>query len=146
MASSSAINTLIELATNECEKAAQELGKSIHFADEHGKKLTLLLQYREDYAARFQVNQAEGLTITGYRNFQLFLDKLDQAITGQEQAVSDSKKRVEDSKRAWQAAEHKRMSFETLAERKRKEAKLKETRRDQKQTDEYAARQSQNKR
>jgi flagellar protein FliJ len=146
MATSSAINTLIELATNECDKAAQELGKSIRIADETGGKLALLLQYRDDYAARFQTNQAEGLTITGYRNFQLFLDKLDQAIIGQQQIVRESQKRVEECQRAWQAAEHKRMSFDTLAERKRKEAQREETRRDQKQMDEYATRQSQNKR
>jgi flagellar protein FliJ len=146
MATSSAIHTLIDLTTKECEKAAQDLGKSIRFGDETEKKLTLLLQYREDYAARFQVNQAEGLSITGYRNFQLFLDKLDQAIMGQQQVVRDAKRRIEISQRAWQAAEHKRMSYETLAERKRKEVQLKETRRDQKQTDEFATRQVHHKR
>lgn len=146
MASSSAINTLIELATNECDKAAQALGTAIRVADETQKKLDLLLHYRDDYAARLQTNQAEGLTITGYRNFQLFLDKLDQAIIGQQQIVQDTQKQVEASQRAWQAAEHKKMSFDTLAERKRKEAQLKESRRDQKQMDEFATRQSQHKR
>ena len=146
MATSSAINTLIELATNECDKAAQELGTAIRIANETEKKLDLLLHYRDDYASRLQVNQAEGLTITGYRNFQLFLDKLDQAIIGQQKIVLENRKRVEESQRAWQAAEHKKMSFDTLAERKRKEAQLKETRREQKQMDEFATRQSQYKR
>ena len=146
MATSSAINTLIELATNECDKAAQELGKSIRIADETEKKLALLLHYRDDYAARFQENQAAGLTIDGYRNFQLFLDKLDQAIVGQQQVVRETQKRVQDSQRAWQVAEHKRMSFDTLAERKRKEALGKEARREQKQMDEFATRKSHTKR
>ncbi len=146
MATSSAIEMLIELATKNCEMAAQELGKSIRSAEETDKKLSLLLQYREDYTARFQAEQAEGLSIAGYRNFQLFLDKLEQAIAGQQQIVRESKKRIEENQRAWQAAEHKKASYDTLAERKRKEAQRKETRRDQKQTDEYVTRQSHDKR
>ncbi|RJX34170.1 MAG: flagella biosynthesis chaperone FliJ [Oxalobacter sp.] len=145
MASSSAINMLIELATRECDKAAQELGKSIRFADETEKKLTMLLQYRDEYRVRFEVNQAEGLSIEDYRNYQIFLEKLEQAISGQLQIVTDSKKRVEKCQKLWQSAEHKKMSYDTLAERKQKEAQRKESRRDQKETDEFAARASQNK-
>jgi flagellar protein FliJ len=146
MASSSAITMLIELATKECEKAAQELGKSVRFADETEKKLTLLLQYRDDYAERLQANQSQGLSIEGYRNFQLFLEKLEQAIAGQQEIVQESQRRKEENQRAWQAAEHKRLSFDTLAERKRKEDLRKEIKRDQKQTDEFVTRQSHNKR
>lgn len=59
------------------------------------KKLTLLLQYRDDYTARLQDNQAQGLSIEGYRNFQVFLDKLEQAIAGQQQIVQESNRRKE---------------------------------------------------
>jgi len=146
MATSSAINTLIELATSECDKAAQALGTAIRIADETQKKLDLLLHYRDDYASRFQANQAKGLTITGYRNFQIFLEKLDQAIVGQQQVVGEAQQRVAENQHTWQVAEHKRMSFGTLAERKRKEEQRKESRREQKQMDEFAARKSLNKR
>ncbi len=136
---------LIELATKECDKAAQELGKSIRIAEETDKKLALLVQYRDEYSARLQMNQAEGLSIEGYRNFQIFLEKLEQAITGQRQIVLESKRRVEGCQKAWQAAEHKKMSYDTLADRKQKEAQRKESRREQKETDEFAARAVQNK-
>lgn len=146
MANSSALKTLIEMATKECDNAAQNLGKAIRLAEETEKKLSLLLQYREDYSSRFQAEQAEGLTIAGYRNFQLFMEKLDQAINGQQMVVLESKKRVEEHQRAWQAAEQKRVSYDTLVERQRKEEQRKESRREQKQNDEIAARQVQNKR
>lgn len=145
MASSSAISTLIELATKECDKAAQELGKSIRIADETKKKLAMLLQYRDDYRMRLQATQSEGLSIEGYRNYQLFLERLEEAIAGQQKIVQESQKRVEVCQKAWQAAEHKRLSYDTLAVRKQKEAQRKEARREQKQTDEYAARVSKNK-
>lgn len=145
MASTSTINMLIDLATKECDKAAQELGKSLRAAEETEKKLAILLQYRDEYNSRFQINQAEGLTIQDYRNFQFFLEKLDQAISGQQQIVLESKRRVEGSQKAWQSAEHKKMSYDTLAERKQKIVQRKEARRDQKETDEFAARISQSK-
>ena len=145
MASTSAIDMLIELATKECDKAAQELGKSIRVADETEKKLALLIQYRDEYRMRLEINQAEGLTIEGYRNYQIFMDKLEQAIAGQQQIVLESRKRVEGCQKLWQTAEHKKMSYDTLAERKQKEAQRKASRREQKETDEFAARVAQNK-
>lgn len=141
MAITSAIDTLIELATTETDEAAQRLGRAIRAGDENEKKLTLLLQYRDDYAARFQASMAAGLTPMGYRNFQLFMEKLDQAISGQEQVVREAHRRIGEDRSAWQASERKRMSYDTLANRALKEAQRKESKRDQKQTDEHAARQ-----
>ncbi|MEA5097558.1 MAG: flagellar export protein FliJ, partial [Burkholderiaceae bacterium] len=106
----------------------------------------LLLQYRDDYSMRFQASQAEGLTMMGYRNFQLFLDKLDQAIDGQQHIVRESKNRIEENRRAWQTAEKKRVSYDTLATRERKQAQHKEIRREQKQMDEFSSRKTHPKR
>lgn len=146
MSTSSALSTLIELATKECDQAAQNLGHSIRIAEESEKKLALLLQYRDDYAMRFQTSQAKGLTMAGYRNFQLFLDKLNQAIDGQQHIVLESKKRIEENQLVWQTAEKKRVSYDTLATRERKQVQRKEIRREQKQMDEFSNRQAHQKR
>jgi flagellar protein FliJ len=140
MAIPSALDTLIELATKATDDAAKRLGRAIRGTEDAEQKLALLLQYRDDYAARFQVNMMSGVTASGYRNFQLFLNKLEDAIKGQQRIVLDAQKRVSNEKNAWQQSERKRMSYDTLATRAEKEQQLKETRRDQKQTDEFAAR------
>ena len=145
MAKTSALDTLIELATNETDAAARKLGNAIRACDDTEKKLDMLLQYRDDYAARFQSKLASGLTAAGYRNFQLFMDKLDAAIDGQQQIVEEAKKRVGHQKNAWQASERKRVSYDTLATRAHQAEERKENKRDQKQTDEFAARQAQHK-
>ena len=142
MAIPSALDTLIELATTETDEAAKRLGNAIRAHEDTEQKLALLLQYRDDYAMRFQSNLAAGLTAAGYRNFQLFIDKLDTAISGQQQVVLDTQKRVDRERAAWQAGERKRMSYGTLATRAQKEEQQRENRRDQKQTDEFAARQA----
>lgn len=136
----SAINTLIELAVTETDEAAKRLGHAIRAGEDAEKKLALLLQYREDYAARCQSSLEVGLSASGYRNFQVFLEKLDNAVTGQQQVVQAAQQRIAQERGAWQAGERKRMSYGTLANRAEKEALRKENKRDQKMTDEQAAR------
>jgi len=140
MVTSSAIHTLIELATQETDEAAKRLGRAVRAAEESQQKLALLQQYREDYAARFQANLAAGLSASGYRNFQVFIDKLDSAIASQQHVVHEAERRVALERGAWQASERKRMSYDTLATRAQKEMQKQENRRDQKQSDEHAAR------
>lgn len=141
MANRSALDTLIELATTETEDAAKRLGLAVKAAAETQAKLTLLQDYRAEYAARFQSSMATGLTAMGYRNFQLFMDKLDIAVASQQHVVTEAGKRVEERRLAWQAGERKRMSYSTLAKRARQEEQERQAKRDQKAMDEHAARQ-----
>lgn len=140
MAQLSALDTLIELATQQSDEAAKRLGKAVKAGDDAQQKLQLLMQYRDDYAARLRSSAATGLTASGYRNFQMFLDKLDDAIASQQRVVQDSQRRVSNERTAWQSSERKRLSYDTLATRAMSAQLLKQARREQKQTDEFAAR------
>ncbi|MDF3035248.1 MAG: fliJ [Paucimonas sp.] len=142
MANRSALDTLIELASSESDEAAKRLGQAIRAAQDTEERLALLMQYRDDYAARFQASLTAGLTAAGYRNFQNFMDKLDTAISGQQQIVRDAQRQMGEQRTAWQASERKRMSYDVLATRMEKDEQRRETKRDQKQTDEVAARQA----
>ena len=146
MASNSALETLIELATTQSDEAAKRLGQAIKACEDTEQKLALLLQYRDEYSARFQAGMARGISATGYRNFQLFIEKLDTGITGQQQIVLEAKQRMNDERSAWQASERKRMSYDTLAARAEKVQLQKENKRDQKLMDEHANRQASYKR
>lgn len=142
MSKISALDTLIDLATTATDEAAKRLGLAIRAGDEAQNKLTMLLQYREDYAARFQSNLSAGMSPADYRNFQLFMQKLDTAITGQEQIVANAQRRIAQEQAAWRESERKRISFGTLAMRAEKEVLRKEDKRLQKAMDEHAARQA----
>lgn len=146
MTTPSAIDTLIELAVRQTDEAAKRLGHAIRSGDEVEQKMALLLQYRADYATRFQESLAIGLSASGYRNFQLFIDKLDAAISSQQLVVLDARRRIEEERASWQSSERKRMSYGTLASRAAKEEQRKEAKRDQKAMDEHAARTNQYKR
>ena len=140
MADISALNTLIELATTEVDDAAVRLGRAVRAVEEAKQKLTLLAGYQDDYANRFQNTMTNGFTPMAYRNFQGFMDKLDQAINGQQLVVRDAEYRVEQERGNWRESERKRISFDALATRANTAADQKIARREQKQTDEQAAR------
>lgn len=140
MADISALNTLIELATTEVDDAAVRLGRAVRAVEEARQKLGLLDGYRDDYAQRFQNTMANGFTPMAYRNFQGFMDKLDQAIDGQQKLVRDAEWRVEQERSAWRESERKRISYDALATRAKTASDQKIAKREQKQTDEQAAR------
>ena len=142
MATSSSLDTLIELATKESETATKHLGVCIRWGNEAQQKLDMLTQYRDDYAKRFEQNLAGGLTATAYRNFQTFIEKIDSALSGQQEVVRLAQIRIDEAKAAWQACERKRMSYDTLATRAKNEALAIANKRDQKQSDEQASRMS----
>ncbi|HEY0847060.1 MAG TPA: flagellar export protein FliJ [Noviherbaspirillum sp.] len=146
MATHSALDTLIELATNQTDEAAKRLGRAIRACEDTEQKLAMLIQYREEYEARFKAGMASGLTMAGYRNFQLFLEKLDTAIEGQEKIVQDAKLRIATERSSWQSCERKRMSYDTLATRAEQVKQRMENKRDQKLMDEFATRQANYKR
>ena len=142
----SALETLIELAMSATDEAAKRLGNAIRATEKAEKKLALLQQYRDDYAARFQAKMTQGVSPMGYRNFQAFIEKLDAAIMGQQQLVREAEGGVVAEKGVWQASERKRMSYDALANRAMKEEQHRENKKDQKLNDEHAARQGQYKR
>jgi flagellar FliJ protein len=146
MATPSALNTLIDLANKETDEAAKLLGAALRAGEEADQKLDLLVQYRDDYAARCQSSLTAGISTTHLNNFQVFMHKLEQAIAGQQKVVSDARQRIAQARAAWQACEQKKMSFVTLADRASRDDARRELWRDQKQNDEYAARRTLHKR
>lgn len=145
-ASPSALETLIDLANKETDAAAKQLGATLRIGEEADQKLALLTQYRDDYAARCQANLSTGISTTHFNNFQVFMQKLDQAIAGQQKVVADAGLQIAKARAVWQACEQKKMSFVTLAGRASKESARRELWRDQKQNDEHAARNTLHKR
>ena len=140
MINPSTLETLIGLAAKEVEKAAVVLGHTMRACAETEQRLALLIQYREDYVERFQQNRKAGLSVLDYRNYLNFIDKLDEAITAQQQIVTQAKERVEEARAVWQECEKKKSSYETLQERERIRQIKKENRREQKEADEFNSR------
>jgi flagellar FliJ protein len=140
MATLTAINTLTELVTRQSEDAAIRLGHANKAKEEANQKLSLLEDYRATYAEQLQNRMARGLTVNDFANFQKFLASLDLAITQQKQVLQNTDQLVEKQRNEWQQHERKRLSFNTLSKRAEIKLQKQENKREQKQTDEHAAR------
>ncbi len=140
MASLSALTTLVDLAARDAEDAAKKLGACVRQREEASQKLDLLTQYRDDYAKRCQADMASGIGAAQFNNFQVFMGKLDQAISGQRQVVDDFARRADQARARWMACEQKKLSYSTLGERAAQQLLQRENKRDQKANDEFASR------
>jgi flagellar protein FliJ len=137
MPRTSALNTLIELARTRTDDAAKRLGNLNMQSMDLQEKLALLLQYRDEYRARFAVSMQRGLKASDWRNYQEFLDRLDAAIAEQREVLALMNQRLKAGQSAWQAARRTLTSYDTLAQRQVRNELTRAARSEQKQTDEH---------
>jgi flagellar FliJ protein len=142
MASQSQLQVLIDLAQRETDAAAKRLGETIRAVQDAEQKQTMLQGYRDDYQQRFLQTQAGGISPMQYRNFEAFLQKLDNAIKGQGEVVRHAQNRIETARQHWQQCERKRLSYQTLMKRAEQDRLQLAAKRDQKAMDEHATRQA----
>jgi flagellar protein FliJ len=134
------IRTLIGLAQDDVDAAAQRLGRVQRERGEVEAQLNALIQYRDEYHARFTTTAQSGMPAGNMRNFQAFIDTLDAAIEQQRKLLVAATARVEAAKPEWQRQKQKLGSYEVL-EARGVAAEAKQTaRREQRDTDEHAAR------
>jgi len=134
------IKTLIGLAQDDVDAAAQRLGRAQRERNDVAAQLDALVQYRDEYHARFTESAKSGMPAGNMRNFQAFIDTLDAAIEQQRNLLAAANARVEAAKPDWQRQKQKLGSYEVLQARgEAADAKI-AARRDQRDADEYAAR------
>jgi flagellar FliJ protein len=105
-----------------------------------GQKLELLLQYRQDYYDQLHQLMNKGLPTAQWRNFQAFLGTLDGAIEQQRAIVAQAESRLDHGRSDWQHHKRRLNSFDALAERMRRQELVVGARREQRDSDERAAR------
>jgi len=140
MKRSPVIDVLIRMADESRDAAAGTLGAAVGAAQTAEQKLQVLQQYRDEYAQRFQSGVSQGLTASGFCNFRAFIDKIDAAIDGQRHLLQKASGDIEVARDAWRDAAQRQKSYTTLATRDRKQEQARESRLEQKQSDEHAAR------
>ncbi|CAG1005109.1 Flagellar FliJ protein [Methylophilaceae bacterium] len=136
------MHTLVDLAAKECKRAAEKLSEANQLLKDGQKNLTMLMDYRRDYTQQLSQHLQAGVFTESYQNFQGFLQKLDQAISGQEKVVESCKQKVEVQLKHWQACERKKLSYGVIINHAEARAHLVQLKKDQKLMDEHALRQS----
>lgn len=138
--SGNVLKMLNEIAEKEVELATEALARAMKMADEAQKKHDMLIEYRKGYLDNMNKSLATGMGAEAYQNFQNFLKKLDQAITGQQEVVEFTQQQVKVHRELWQESQKKKLSYDVLIERSDKRASKVEQKKDQKMMDEFATR------
>lgn len=133
------LQPLLDQANTRMDEAARKLGELIASERAVEEKLELLVAYRKEYHARFVEAARNGIGPDAWRNFSAFLAKLDDAIAQQQKVVSDSKQRTEQGQQAWVDERNRVKAFDTLSHRHHHQQAQREAKREQKLTDEHAA-------
>ncbi|MDP1652701.1 MAG: flagellar export protein FliJ [Rhodocyclaceae bacterium] len=134
------LQSLLDLSSLRLDEATRLLGKLVAGEQEAGKQLDLLVQYRDEYQQRFLAAAGEGIGPDGWRNYQHFLGRLDQAIDQARSMVDASKQRTVAGQKNWLDHRGKAKAFDTLAHRHQARVDYAEARNEQKESDELTAR------
>lgn len=140
MPQTTALDSLIEFARGQRDDALSRFAASITQTRAAKERLSLLLGYRDDYAARLAAMARGGLTVGQLRNFRLFLDKLDLAIRQQQQAASSHTEHSAGQRANWTHSETRLLGYSSLLDRRRASDRLRLRRDEQRGTDEHASR------
>jgi flagellar protein FliJ len=140
MKKSQRLKTIVDLkATQEQESleavgAAQRKMLAMQAQVEHLKK------YRQDYQNKFHQMGCAGANVGQLLEFRSFMDKLDQAIAGQEQALDQSKTELAMKRKVWEGMHHRTKSLKKIHQTAIKAELKQESKSEQLEQDERASR------
>lgn len=134
------LQTVLELMQSRTDQAAIELGLRITSERDAKAQLRLLENYRHEYAERFRGAAQDGMTPLQWQNYQEFMSKLDAAIGQQSAIVAGTEAETAAGQTKWLNQKNRQRALDTLAVRHFDRERISEGRREQKTTDEIAAR------
>jgi flagellar FliJ protein len=139
MASTSSLNILIDLAKDGAAEAGKQLQLLTTERSKAESQLSMLHDYRLDYAQRLQKATETGLSASNYHNFRQFIATLDEAISQQNNIVAQMDVRIEKGRQQWYAEKRRLSSFETLQSRQSRQQLARANRSEQLASDELSA-------
>lgn len=137
------MQTLLLLLEREEAERDQALRRLQHAEDEARRaqsQAEMLLAYREEYRQRWSAQFARGGSMTVVQCYQGFMARLEQAIAQQQRQVGAAQQHAEQCRAALAAQQVRVSSVRKLLERRERDLQQRAARREQKTTDETAAR------
>ena len=134
------LQPLVQLAQQKNDAATRKFGQLNQQQQAAQTKLDTLLQYRKDYQVRFQEAVQNGMNQADLRNFQNFIQRLDEAIAQQRNTNEQALNSVQMGRDNLRDTQRKMKSFETLEQRHLESEKKLAAKSEQRQQDEHTGR------
>jgi len=119
---------------------AKDLGAAQKVLGEAEARLQDLKQYHADYAGSFQQRAKVGQSAMALRDFQVFLERLQEAIRQQEHVVAQAREGLAGSTGRWQGAAQRVKAIDTVVDKWQQDERRSAGRLEQKDADERAQR------
>lgn len=132
------LQSLVDLAQERSDAAAQTLAKLKRVWQEAENKRAQLESYLQEYRNRLQQQTESGLTAMQWQDYQAFMAKLELAIKAQSAEIDRCQRAWEAGQIDWQACERELKAYLTLRERHEAAERKREDKQEQKLQDEYA--------
>ncbi len=133
-----AMEFLLEQAKEREDQAVLALNKARTELDDYYRQIEQIEKYRLDYCQQLVDRGQAGLTASEYGHLNRFLTQLDETLSKQKQAENHFKEQVENGQQYWLKTRQERMSYEWMIEKRVKEKQIAESKREQKQMDEFS--------
>lgn len=117
MATSHSLKLLLEYARKQTDDAAIGLGKLNLKQREAEKTLQLLIDYRTNYQTQFMQSASHGISPVEWRNFKIFVGKLDTAIQAQQALVTTTRQHAAAGSTHYHKQRKRMQSYATLSHR-----------------------------
>ncbi len=131
---------LLALAEGERDTSLAECRRAAQAAEMAARQADQLVGYRSDYEQRWSTQFRTEGTMPVVHCYQGFMTRLGQAVSHQDQVIRRTAEQLAAAERVLRDHELRVASVRKLIERRQLELRLGVERRDQKSTDEFAAR------
>jgi flagellar FliJ protein len=139
MSTSFPLQPVMDLARNGADAATARLGQAMQALMDADRKLKTLLEYRDEYQAKFRDSVATGIDGGNWHNFHLFLAKLEAGIESARAQADAAREAAQQAQAQWQEQQRKLKAYGVLADRHEREQQTIAARREQRETDDRAS-------
>ncbi|OON35568.1 flagellar biosynthesis chaperone FliJ [Izhakiella australiensis] len=140
MKSNSTMATLCDLAQQELDKAALQLGDVRRARQQAEDQLTMLLNYQDEYRMQLNDGMVDGMASDRWYNYHQFIQTLERAIEQHRAQLMQWNTRLDKALAWWRDKQQRVHAYQTLQARAVANELLQENRLDQKRMDEFAQR------
>ena len=130
---------LIEIQDDRVATALTAVADKQQAVNQAKEQLDMLVSYRAEYEQRFREKTKLGIHPVHLRNYQAFISKLHYAIDQQQNVVKTLEQQLAQRQQIWIEEKNQFNAYEKLKERQDRIKEKKESRKEQKLSDEFGA-------
>jgi len=130
------IDKIVALAAAEERRLGEQAGRSRVHLDEQLDRLGELNAFRHNYADKNPASA--GVSAAHWKDYQSFVQRLDTAVTAQNQIIRDGERNLETHRQRWLAKRQRLESLERVLDKYKEQDRAYESRLEQKSADELA--------